>query len=134
MTYTKSDLPEAQVRAVLDADSLLAGFDVQMMAYAEPTTATSRVVLIRVDGSGATSTEDHQFPTMLIAVFGAVADSDKTGLRIKAEGIAKKLRSQGPVNRITGVQNLTNPFGPYFTDGGRPVFEINFTLALSEEI
>ena len=134
MTYTKSDLPEAQVRAVLDADSLLAGFEVQMMSYAEPTTATSRVALIRVDGSGATSTEDHQFPTMLIAVFGAVADSDKTGLRLKAEEIAKKLRAQGPVNRITGVQNLTNPFGPYFTDSGRPVFEINFTLALSEEI
>lgn len=36
--------------------------------------------------------------------------------------------------RIAGVQNLTNPFGPYFTDSGRPVFEINFTLALSEEI
>lgn len=134
MTYTKSDLPEAQIRAVLDADSLLAGFDVQMMSYAEPTIATSRVVLIRVDGSGATSTEDHQFPTMLIAVFGAVADGDKTGLRVKAEEIAKKLRSQGPVNRISGVQNLTNPFGPYFTDSGRPVFEINFTLALSEEI
>ena len=134
MTYTKSDLPEAQVRAMLDADSLLVGFDVQMMSYAEPTTATSRVVLIRVDGSGATSTEDHQFPTMLIAVFGAVADSDKTGLRLEAEEIAKKLRSLGPVNRITGVQNLTNPFGPYFTDSGRPVFEINFTLALSEEI
>ena len=134
MTYTKSDLPEAQIRAVLDADSLLTGFEVQMMSYAEPTIATSRVVLIRVDGSGATSTEDHQFPTMLIAVFGAVADGDKTGLRIKAEEIAKKLRSQGPVNRITGVQNLTNPFGPYFTDSGRPVFEINFTLALSEEI
>ena len=134
MTYTKADLPEAQIRAVLDADSLLAGFDVQMMSYAEPSTATSRVVLIRVDGSGATSTEDHQFPTMLIAVFGAVADSDKTGLRVKAEEIAKKLRIQGPVNRIAGVQNLTNPFGPYFTDSGRPVFEINFTLALSEEI
>ena len=134
MTYTKSDLPEAQVRAVLDADSLLAGFDVQMMSYAEPTTATSRIVLIRVDGSGATSTEDHQFPTMLIAVFGAVADGDKTSLRIRAEEIAKKLRAQGPVNRISGVQNLTNPFGPYFTDSGRPVFEINFTLALSEEI
>lgn len=71
---------------------------------------------------------------MLIAVFGAVADGDKTGLRIKAEEIAKKLRSLGPVNRIAGVQNLTNPFGPYFTDSGRPVFEINFTLALSEEI
>ena len=134
MTYTKADLPEAQIRAVLDADSLLAGFDVQMMSYVEPTIATSRVVLIRVDGSGATSTEDHQFPTMLIAVFGAVADGDKTGLRLKAEEIAKKLRNQGPVNRITGVQNLTNPFGPYFTDSGRPVFEINFTLALSEEI
>ena len=134
MTYTKADLPEAQIRAVLDADSLLAGFDVQMMSYSEPAAATSRVVLIRVDGSGATSTEDHQFPTMLIAVFGAVADGDKTGLRIKAEEIAKKLRTQGPVNRITGVQNLTNPFGPYFTDSGRPVFEINFTLALSEEI
>ena len=134
MTYTKSDLPEAQVRAVLDAGGLLAGFDVQMMSYTEPTTATSRVVLIRVDGSGATSTEDHQFPTMLIAVFGAVADSDKTGLRIKAEEIARKLRNLGPVNRITGVQNLTNPFGPCFTDSGRPVFEINFTLALSEEI
>ena len=134
MTYTKADLPEAQIRAVLDADGLLTGFDVQMMSYAEPTTATSRVVLIRVDGSGATSTEDHQFPTMLIAVFGAVADSDKTGLRIKAEEIAKKLRNLGPVNRIAGVQNLTNPFGPYFTDSGRPVFEINFTLALSEEI
>ena len=134
MTYTKSDLPEAQIRTVLDADSLLAGFDVQMMSYAEPTTATSRVVLIRVDGSGATSTEDHQFPTMLIAVFGSVADGDKTGLRLKAEEIAKKLRSQGPVSRIAGVQNLTNPFGPYFTDSGRPVFEINFTLALSEEI
>ena len=134
MTYTKADLPEAQIRAVLDADSLLAGFGVQMMSYSEPTTATSRVVLIRVDGSGATSTEDHQFPTMLIAVFGAVADSDKTGLRINAEGIAKKLRNLGPGNRITGVQNLTNPFGPYFTDSGRPVFEINFTLALSEEI
>ena len=134
MTYTKSDLPEEQVRAVLDAGGLLAGFDVQMMSYTEPTTATSRVVLIRVDGSGATSTEDHQFPTMLIAVFGAVADGDKTGLRVKAEGIAKKLRNLGPVNRITGVQNLTNPFGPYFTDSGRPVFEINFTLALSEEI
>ena len=134
MTYTKSDLPEAQIRAVLDADSLLAGFDVQMMSYTEPTMATNRVVLIRVDGSVATSTEDHQFPTMLIAVFGAVADSDKTGLRIKAEEIAKKLRNLGPVNRISGVQNLTNPFGPYFTDSGRPVFEINFTLALSEEI
>lgn len=134
MTYTKADLPEAQIRAVLDADSLLAGFDVQLMSYAEPSMATSRIVLIRVDGSGATSTEDHQFPTMLIAVFGAVADGDKTGLRIKAEEIAKKLRTQGPVNRIAGVQNLTNPFGPYFTDGGRPVFEINFTLALSEEI
>ena len=134
MTYTKADLPEAQIRAVLDADSLLAGFDVQMMSYAEPATSTSRVVLIRVDGSSATSTEDHQFPTMLIAVFGAVADGDKTGLRVKAEEIAKKLRSLGPVNRITGVQNLTNPFGPYFTDSGRPVFEINFTLALSEEI
>lgn len=134
MTYTKADLPEAQVKAVLDADSLLAGFDVQMMSYTEPTIATSRVVLIRVDGSGATSTEDHQFPTMLIAVFGAVADGDKTGLRIKAEEIAKKLRSLGPVNRIAGLQNLTNPFGPYFTDSGRPVFEINFTLALSEEI
>ena len=134
MTYTKSDLPEAQVRAVLDAGGLLAGFDVQMMSYTEPTTETSRVVLIRVDGSGATSTEDHQFPTMLIAVFGAVADGDKTGLRVKAEEIAKKLRNLVPVNRITGVQNLTNPFGPYFTDSGRPVFEINFTLALSEEI
>ena len=134
MTYTKSDLPEAQIRAVLDADSLLAGFDVQMMSYSEPTTATNRVVLIRVDGSGATSTEDHQFPTMLIAVFGAVADSDKTGLRLKAEEIAKTLRNLGPVHRIAGVQNLTNPFGPYFTDSGRPVFEINFTLALSEEI
>ena len=134
MTYTKSDLPEAQVRAVLDAGGLLVGFDVQMMSYTEPTTATSRVVLIRVDGSGATSTEDHQFPTMLIAVFGAVADGDKTGLRVKAEEIAKKLRNLGPGNRIAGVQNLTNPFGPYFTDSGRPVFEINFTLALSEEI
>ena len=134
MTYTKADLPEAQVKAVLDADNQLSGFTVQLMSYTEPTTATSRIVLIRVDGSGATSTEDHQFPTMLIAVFGAVADSDKTGLRIKAEEIAKKLRTQGPVNRITGVQNLTNPFGPYFTDSGRPVFEINFTLALSEEI
>lgn len=134
MTYTKSDLPEAQIRAVLDADGLLAGFDVQMMSYVEPTIATSRVVLIRVDGSGATSTRDHQFPTMLIAVFGAVADSDKSGLRLKAEEITKKLRNLDPVNRITGVQNLTNPFGPYFTDSGRPVFEINFTLALSEEI
>ena len=41
MTYTKSDLPEAQIRAVLDADSLLTGFEVQMMSYAEPTIATS---------------------------------------------------------------------------------------------
>ena len=134
MTYTKADLPEAQVKAVLDADNQLSGFTVQLMSYAEPATASERVVLIRVDGSGATSTEDHQFPTMLIAVFGSVADSDKSGLRIKAEEIAKKLRSLGPVNRISGVQNLTNPFGPYFTDSGRPVFEINFTLALSEEI
>ena len=134
MTYTKADLPEAQVKAVLDADNLLAGFTVQLMSYAEPSSASERVVLIRVDGSGATSTEDHQFPTMLIAVFGAVADSDKSGLRLKAEEIAKKLRNLGPGNRITGVQNLTNPFGPYFTDSGRPVFEINFTLALSEEI
>ena len=134
MTYAKADLPEAQIRAVLDADNLLAGFTAQLMSYAEPATASERVVLIRVDGSGATSTREHQFPTMLIAVFGAVADSDKSGLRLKAEEIAKKLRNQGPVNRIAGVQNLTNPFGPYFTDSGRPVFEINFTLALSEEI
>ena len=31
MTYTKADLPEAQVKAVLDADNLLAGFTVQLM-------------------------------------------------------------------------------------------------------
>lgn len=132
MTYTKNDLPEAQVKALI-GNELLAGYTLQLMAYKEPTVATERVMLIKVDGSSATSTVDHQFPSMFIALFGAVSDADISGLRLRAEEIAKQLRGQSTLNRSVGVQNLTNPFGPYFTDSGRPVFEINFTLVLSEE-
>lgn len=134
MSYTKEDLPEAQVALFLDAESLFTGYTKQLMLFKEPATATERVILIKVDGSSAPSTEDHQFPSMMVVVFGAVNDTNISDVKLRAEDIAKKLRNQGSQGRTVGIQNPTNVFGPFLSDSGRPWFEIDFTLVLSEEI
>lgn len=128
---TKFDLPEYQVKERLASLGLLAGYTVQLSEYVEPATASEKVVLIRIDGSVQPMTETYQAPTMFIAVFGEVNGS-LTAHRIVAENIRKALITESLYNDVCGAQSVTNVIGPYRTDTGRPVFEVNFTLVFGD--
>lgn len=128
---TKFDLPEYQVKERLASLGLLAGYTVQLSEYVEPATASEKVVLIRIDGSVQPMTETYQAPTMFIAVFGEVNGS-LTAHRIVAENIRKALITESLYNDVCGAQSVTNVIGPYRTDNGRPVFEVNFTLVFGD--
>lgn len=128
---TKFDLPEYQVKEKLESLGLLTGYTVQLSEYVEPATTTEKVVLIKVDGSVQQMTETYQAPTMFIAVFGEVNGS-LTNHRIVAENIRKALITESLYNDVCGAQSVTNVIGPYRTDTGRPVFEVNFTLVFGD--
>lgn len=128
---TKFDLPEYQVKEKLASLGLLTGYTVQLSEYVEPATASEKVVLIRIDGSVQSMTETYQAPTMFIAVFGEVNGS-LTAHRLVAENIRKALITESLYNDICGAQSVTNVIGPYRTDSGRPVFEVNFTLVFGD--
>lgn len=128
---TKFDLPEYQVKEKLALLGLLTGYTVQLSEYAEPATATENVVLIKVDGSVQPMTETYQAPTMFIAVFGEVNGS-LTAHRLVAENIRKALITESLYNDVCGAQSVTNVIGPYRTDTGRPVFEVDFTLVFGD--
>lgn len=128
---TKFDLPEYQVKEKLNALGLLTGYTVQLSEYVEPATASEKVVLIKVDGGVAANTDVYQSPTMFIAVFGEVNGS-LTAHRLVAENIRKALITESLYNDVCGAQSVTNVIGPYRTDTGRPVFEVNFTLVFGD--
>lgn len=127
----KTDLPEYQVKERMASLGLLTGYTSQLMEYVEPALATERVILFKVDGSVNPTTETYQMPTMFIAVFGAVNDSLSDN-RIVAENIRDALLSQNLYNDVCGAQSVTSVIGPYRTDTGRPVFEVNFTLVFGD--
>lgn len=128
---TKTDLPEYQVKAKLESLGLLTGYTIQLSEYIEPVVATDKVILIKVDGSVQPMTETYQAPTMLIAVFGEVNGS-LTAHRLVAENIRKALITESLYNDVCGAQSVTNVIGPYRTDTGRPVFEVDFTLVFGD--
>lgn len=128
---TKTDLPEYQVKAKLESLGLLTGYTIQLSEYIEPVVATDKVILIKVDGSVQPMTETYQAPTMFIAVFGEVNGS-LTAHRLVAENIRKALINESLYNDVCGAQSVTNVIGPYRTDTGRPVFEVNFTLVFGD--
>ena len=128
---TKFDLPEYQVKERLASLGLLTGYTVQLSEYVEPATAPEKVVLIRIDGSVQPMTETYQAPTMFIAVFGEVNGS-LTAHRLAAENIRKAIMTESLYNDVVGSQSVTNVIGPYRTDSGRPVFEVNFTLVFGD--
>lgn len=128
---TKYDLPEYQVKEKLNSLGLLTGYTLQLSEYVEPATATEKVVLIRIDGSVQPMTETYQAPTMFIAVFGEVNGS-LTAHRLVAENIRKALITESLYNDVCGAQSVTNVIGPYRTDTGRPVFEVDFTLVFGD--
>ena len=128
---TKFDLPEYQVKERLTSLGLLTGYTAQLSEYVEPATAPEKVVLIRIDGSVQPMTETYQAPTMFIAVFGEVNGS-LTAHRLVAENIRKALITESLYNDVIGAQSVTNVIGPYRTDTGRPVFEVNFTLVFGD--
>ena len=128
---TKFDLPEYQVKEKLTSLGLLTGYTVQLSEYVEPATASEKSVLIKVDGSVQPMTETYQAPTMFIAVFGEVNGS-LTAHRLVAENIRKALITESLYNDVCGAQSVTNVIGPYRTDSGRPVFEVDFTLVFGD--
>ena len=128
---TKTDLPEYQVKEKLASLGLLTGYTVQLSEYVEPVTASDKVVLIKVDGSVHPITETYQAPTMFIAVFGEVNGS-LTAHRLVAENIRKAIITESLYNDVCGAQSVTNVIGPYRTDSGRPVFEVDFTLVFGD--
>lgn len=128
---TKYDLPEYQVKEKLSSLGLLTGYTVQLSEYVEPATASEKVVLIRTDGGVAANTDVYQSPTMFIAVFGEVNGS-LTAHRLVAENIRKALITESLYNDVCGAQSVTNVIGPYRTDSGRPVFEVDFTLVFGD--
>ena len=128
---TKTDLPEYQVKAKLESLGLLTGYTIQLSEYIEPVVATDKVILIKVDGSVQPMTDTYQAPTMFIAVFGEVNGS-LTAHRLVAENIRKALITESLYNDVCGAQSVTNVIGPYRTDSGRPVFEVNFTLIFGD--
>lgn len=128
---TKYDLPEYQVKEKLVSLGLLTGYTVQLSEYVEPATASDKVVLIKIDGGVTANTDVYQSPTMFIAVFGEVNGS-LTAHRLVAENIRKALITESLYNDVCGAQSVTNVIGPYRTDSGRPVFEVNFTLVFGD--
>ena len=128
---TKFDLPEYQVKEKLALLGLLTGYTIQLSEYVEPATASDKVVLIKVDGGVGANTDVYQAPTMLIAVFGEVNGS-LTAHRLVAENIRKALITESLYNDVCGAQSVTNVIGPYRTDSGRPVFEVDFTLVFGD--
>ena len=128
---TKFDLPEYQVKEKLALLGLLTGYTVQLSEYVEPVTASDKVVLIKVDGGVGANTDVYQAPTMFIAVFGEVNGS-LTAHRLVAENIRKALITESLYNDVCGAQSVTNVIGPYRTDTGRPVFEVDFTLVFGD--
>ena len=128
---TKFDLPEYQVWERLVSLGLLTGYTVQLSEYVEPATATEKVVLIKIDGGVDANTDVYQSPTMFIAVFGEVNGS-LTAHRLVAENIRKALITESLYNDVCGAQSVTNVIGPYRTDTGRPVFEVDFTLVFGD--
>lgn len=128
---TPTDLPEYQVKTKLASLGLLTGYTTQLMEYVEPTSATEKVILFKVDGSVNQQTETYQSPTMFIAVFGAINDSLSPN-RIVCENIRNALLEQNLYNDVCGAQSVTSVVGPYRTDTGRPVFEVNFTLVFGD--
>lgn len=128
---TKFDLPEYQVKEKLNSLGLLTGYTVQLSEYVEPVTAIDKVVLIKIDGGADANTDVYQSPTMFIAVFGEVNGS-LTAHRLVAENIRKALITESLYNDVCGAQSVTNVIGPYRTDSGRPVFEVNFTLVFGD--
>ena len=128
---TKFDLPEYQVREKLASLGLLTGYTIQLSEYVEPLTASDKVVLIKIDGGVDANTDVYQSPTMFIAVFGE-ANGSLTAHRLVAENIRKALITESLYNDVCGAQSVTNVIGPYRTDTGRPVFEVNFTLVFGD--
>lgn len=128
---TKFDLPEYQVREKLASLGLLTGYTIRLSEYVEPLTASDKVVLIKIDGGVDANTDVYQSPTMFIAVFGEVNGS-LTAHRLVAENIRKALITESLYNDVCGAQSVTNVIGPYRTDTGRPVFEVNFTLVFGD--
>lgn len=128
---TKFDLPEYQVKERLNSLGLLTGYTVRLSEYVEPATASDKVVLIKIDGGVDANTDVYQAPTMFIAVFGEVNGS-LTAHRLVAENIRKALITESLYNDVCGAQSVTNVIGPYRTDTGRPVFEVNFTLIFGD--
>ncbi len=128
---TKFDLPEYQVKERLASLGLLTGYTAQLSEYVEPATAPEKVVLIRIDGYVQPMTETYQAPTMFIAVFGEI-NGPLTAHRLAAENIRKALMTESLYNDVIGAQSVTNVIGPYRTDTGRPVFEVNFTLVFGD--
>ena len=128
---TKFDLPEYQVKERLASLGLISGYTAQLSEYVEPATASEKVVLIRLDGSAPPMTDTYQSPTAFIAVFGEVNGS-LTAHRLVAENIRKALMTESLYNDVVGAQSVTNVIGPYRTDTGRPVFEVNFTLVFGD--
>lgn len=128
---TKYDLPEYQVKEKLALLGLLTGYTVQLSEYVEPLTASDKVVLIKIDGGVEPNTDVYQSPTMLIAVFGEINGS-LTVHRLVAENIRKALITESLYNDVCGAQSVTNVIGPYRTDTGRPVFEVDFTLVFGD--
>ena len=128
---TKYDLPEHQVKEKLNSLGLLTGYTVQLSEYVEPATASDKVVLIKIDGGVDANTDVYQSPTMFIAVFGEINGS-LTVHRLIAENIRKALITESLYNDVCGAQSVTNVIGPYRTDSGRPVFEVDFTLVFGD--
>lgn len=128
---TKFDLPEYQVKEKLNSLGLLTGYTVQLSEYVEPAIASEKVVLIKIDGGVEQNTDVYQSPTMFIAVFGEVNGS-LTAHRLVAENIRKALITESLYNDVCGAQSVTNVIGPYRTDTGRPVFEVDFTLVFGD--
>ena len=128
---TKFDLPEYQVKEKLNSLGLLTGYTVQLSEYVEPATASEKVALIKIDGGVAANTDVYQSPTMFVAIFGEVNGS-LTAHRLVAENIRKALIAESLYNDVCGAQSVTNVIGPYRTDTGRPVFEVNFTLVFGD--
>lgn len=128
---TKFDLPEYQVAEKLESLGLLDGYTVRLSEYVEPATAIDKVVLIKIDGGVDANTDVYQSPTMFIAVFGEVSGS-LTAHRLVTENIRKALITESLYNDVCGAQSVTNVIGPYRTDTGRPVFEVDFTLVFGD--
>ena len=135
-------LAAKQIRDLLDEGWLLDGWSdmfstdqpapiVQMLLFNEgKLKATDRCILIRNSGSGD-STQYVQRQQFTIHLFGLNdAQSEAAIVNERADQINAYFLSNYKKTCIIGVNVLSDVMGPFLTDSGRPVFEINIEIIL----